>query len=248
MTLTLKTLPTVKGFRSVDFGLDGRSQEFTSPLAGTSQIAVMAQPRWRGIYETPPLSGANARTWRAFLASLRGRECVFYGHDPSFDTFEGLDAFTVDPSAPTFDSDVLTWDSDLVTFDAWAGPLAVGAPTVREAGQTGAVLKTTGWLAGMRIYEGEYIAFDATDARGNVLRALHIVETAITVGAGGDVNLTLSPPVRIAPDLGAAIETVRPGCTMRLADDSGGRWVTDEHGHSRIRFEAVQVLVGPPSA
>lgn len=247
MTLTLKTLPTVKGFRSIEFGLDGRSQAFTSPLSGTSQIAIVAPPRWRGVYETPPLDASNARTWRAFLASLKGRGNVFYGHDPSFEGYAGLDDLTADASATLFDSDAITFDSSAVTFDEWAGPVSAGSPTVLTGGQVGSILKTTGWTPALRLNAGEYIAYDATDSDGNVTRALHMLETAITVGETGRANLTVIPDVRIPPDAGAVIQTTRPGCTMRLLTDDGGRWAVDTNRHHRIRFEAVQVLVGAPA-
>ena len=248
MSLTHKALPTVTGFQAVDFGLAGRSQTFESPLTGTTQTVALTGPRWRASYETPPLKDANARAWKAWIASLRGRAFAFYGHDPSFEGYAGLDALVVDAGAPTADSGIITADSGAVTADAWAGPATIGSPVVREAGQTGAVLKTAGWTPSIVLKAGEYIGFDYSDGQGNTLRALHMIETTITVAASGFCNLTLIPPVRIAPALDAPLYTTRPACSMRLADDAGGRWEVDAGGFHRLRFEALQVLVGEPAA
>lgn len=249
MTVTHVAMPTAVEFRAVRFQPVGHTQTFGSELSGRTQVVGLSGMRWRARYELPPMKDANARAWRAFLTSLKGRENLFYGYDPSFRSWSGLSAFTANPSARRFDSGTLTFDnSGVIRFDEWAGGDGdPGSPYVAGGGQTGTSLETAGWLGGLDLKAGEMVAYAYTDGAGNTLRALHMLTADVTTDAAGAATLSVLPPVRIAPADNATVITDKPSCSMRLIDDGGAAWETDAAMFHRISFEAEQVVTAGPA-
>lgn len=241
MAITHVTLPAGLEIRASQFQLVGATQLSRSPLSGATQMSHTGAARWVAHYETPALPEAQARAWRAFLASLRGRAVPFYGHDPSFRSFAGIAGWDGGVSTLTFDSTAVKWDNTSNTWDD-SGPItSPGSPYVRLPDQTGTIVRTAGWVPGLVIYAGEYIAFDFTDANSNTLRALHIVKTSVTVGDTGAVNLTVEPPVRTAPANGATIYVSNPACSMRLVADDSAKWQTDVGVFTSFSLDAEQI-------
>jgi len=245
MTITHIAMPALQPFRAVTFSLVGRSQEHVSPFSGAAQVAQLSGAYWRARYELAPLTAAQAPAWKAFLAQLRGRANAFYGYDPDFQGYGGLAAITSDPAAWRADATSPKADATTTTADEWVGDVSSpGAPYVRVGAQTGSTLKTAGWLPGLVLAAGEYVSFDVIDSNGNTLRSLHMLTAAETVTDGGNANLEIVPPIRITPASGALLYVSNPACSMRLVADDAGRWSTDVARHTRIAFDAVQVLTG----
>ena len=87
-TLTLPTLtrtaPTVVSFRLLH-----NTQSFESPLNRTVQTLELPGARWQAVVEWKNLVEADARIFKAFLASLRGAAGRFYLGDLSHGTPAG---------------------------------------------------------------------------------------------------------------------------------------------------------------
>lgn len=251
MAITHIAFPATPYLAASEFALVGASIVHRSPLSGAEQVSQTGAARWRARYETPALPEGGARVWRAFLASLRGRGVPFYGYDPSFRAYSGFAELPEgNASATRFDTTSYTWDRSATppTFDEKTAATSVGAPYVREAGQTGTVLKTAGWEATLQLYAGEYVSFDFTDANGNTMRALHMIKTSIRTSSSGIVNLTVEPPIRTAPALNQALVVDNPSCSMRLVSDDSSRWSTNAGVFTTFSMEAEQILTAEETA
>jgi len=60
-------------------------ESLLSRRAQTLSIGAGTLDRWRGVYQTPPLSRSEARMWTAFFDALRGTEGCFVTADPGWD-------------------------------------------------------------------------------------------------------------------------------------------------------------------
>jgi len=82
-------LPASPGIESSRFGLEFNNTVFTSPVNKVSQVLRRPGNLWSGLYKLPPMVGAQARTWKAWLTSLGGTAGTFKGFDPDARTPQG---------------------------------------------------------------------------------------------------------------------------------------------------------------
>jgi len=200
----------------VTWHLEANTAVFVSPFTRTTQTLEMAGARWVTSLSFPPMRSATWRTYSAWLAKMRGQSGRVYFGPPHY-TGSTAPSWTPDPSAITCDNATVKCDSTTETVDQ-TSESAWGTPVVYGAGQSGAVLDTTGWVNDVTVLmAGDYISYDTTYGR-----TLHmVVEDAVSDSAGRS-SITVEPPIRNAPDDAAAVETESPTCIMALADSMSG--------------------------
>lgn len=69
-------------FQYSRFVLQGNAAELISPVSRSVQTLELLGSRWLATYQLPPMLRADAETWVAFLARLKGMGGRFYGYDP----------------------------------------------------------------------------------------------------------------------------------------------------------------------
>lgn len=75
-------LPAHTGIASVGFRMVNTNAVSESPFTGVQQVQGYARQRWEVDVTLPPLKHADAVSWIAFLAALRGRYGTFTMGDP----------------------------------------------------------------------------------------------------------------------------------------------------------------------
>lgn len=91
-----------------------------------------------------------------------------------------------------------------------------GTPLVKGAAQTGTSLLIDGCTAGTTLLAGDYIGVNSE---------LKLVVGDATASVGGEMTLTIEPPLRSSPADNAPITTTRPTAVMMLAADEA-KWTT----------------------
>lgn len=218
--MAILSMPATPKFRKSRFVLRGNTQQFTSPLSRAVQTLELVGSKWLASYELPPMKRATAEAWLAFLTRLNGRVGRFYGGDPSATTPRGT---------------------------------ATGTPLVAGAGQTGTLLNTVGWTVGsVPLLAGDFIAWGTPTG----WRELHkVVADAGMTGAlygnggygdagygGGEIELTITPPIRESPADNATLIISSPTCVMQLVSDEEAGWDVDQALFYGVRFSAEEVF------
>jgi len=109
------TMPTNPGFASANFGLQPRTQVFTSPLSGTTQTLELPGALWFVTYTLPLMTRAVAAPWQAFLSELMGSSGRFHAFDPGRTTPRGI--YNSGSDTPLCDAASQTGKS--LTTDGW---------------------------------------------------------------------------------------------------------------------------------
>lgn len=78
------TPPTSSGFAQATFRAASVVEANPSNFSLVTQIYVHRGQRWEVDLQLPPLKGADAAQWRAFMTSLNGREGTFLLGDPGY--------------------------------------------------------------------------------------------------------------------------------------------------------------------
>lgn len=85
MTITFPlTMPGERSFANVSIRANNIVEANPSPFTGNEQFYEHQGNWWTADIVLPPLKGANAARWQAFLTSLRGRAGTFLMGDPSY--------------------------------------------------------------------------------------------------------------------------------------------------------------------
>lgn len=92
VALSLPASPT--NFNASKFSLEANTQIFVSPQSGATQTLLLPGAKWRGSFELPKMTRADASLWCAFLAELMGRSGRFYVSDPNGKTPRGIGSST----------------------------------------------------------------------------------------------------------------------------------------------------------
>ncbi|MFQ5535664.1 MAG: hypothetical protein ACE5EM_12680 [Sphingomonadales bacterium] len=124
-----RPLPAVTGIESSRFGLTFNTILFESPINRVAQTLKRPGSLWSGQYKLPPVTGAAARQWKAWLVSMQGPAGAFLGFDP--------DHRLPDGSASS----------------------ATSTPLVQGASQSGTSIVTDGWAPNVTglLLPGDYI-------------------------------------------------------------------------------------------
>ncbi len=167
-------LPASPDIRRVRFG--GRSVVGASgsPFDLSEQIFVWDGKAWRTGVALPVMAGAAAAPWRAFFASLNGREGTFLMGDPFNTTPRGIAT-----GAPRVDGPAQTGNS--LDTKGWT------------AGQTGILLQGDYFQLGSGATARLYVVLNDADSDGGGLATLDIWPSLRTSPADSDPLVTASP-------------------------------------------------------
>jgi len=140
---------------------------------------------------------------------------------------------------------VLSWLEDVQAHghfftlgDVEAGTalgVATGAPVLDGANQTGSLLITRGWTASTTgiLHAGDFIQI------GDELKR---VVSEVNSDAGGEAEISVTPPLRGSFADGTSIHVSNTGALMRLVDNKQARYESGANGTVTIRLSAVEVL------
>jgi len=131
------TMPSSPRFQSSQFGLQPKTQTFSSPLNGAVQTLELPGALWFGTFTLPLMKIDTAAEWQAFLVNLMGASGRFYGFDPTRTSPRGIYSAASD------------------------------TPLVNGASQTGNSLTTDGWrLSGTGLLlPGDYFEVTANGVK-----------------------------------------------------------------------------------
>lgn len=229
MTITIIDAPEALCRRlSQSWSIEARTVSGGPALSGREQVIFGPSPRWRASL-TLLVNGNDAqKSFRAFIASLRGRaravrlypECC-----PPISLYERLgaeappddlglphsdDAYFSDDSGYAWPYPVLTLADDAAAFD--------DVVTVDLEGHDPGIV------------DGDFIG---------IAGRLYIV-TRIDASSSTEMTLAIEPPLRAAAVAGIAIPT-RPSIVMRLAADREGEFSRE----SRLARPALELIELP---
>ena len=194
--------------------------DYSAPEASGFQGGVQAGfPLWSATWTLGKLGTARSDIWRAWVASLRGRQRPFLGRD--FSRPRPLACIHGLPGS---------WSGDATSWGA-----AIDA-------EKNGMLTLTGIPSGLAISLGDYVAFRWTtggERRGAMVRT---VEGA-TASGGGGATLTVEPPVPACVPPSAVAYLEKPAAPMRLVPEQtqlGG--VDRRFGINGGKIVAVQDL------
>lgn len=169
-----------------------RADFLTRNQAGRLGGVTAGFPLWKASWTLAgALSTAQSDEWRAWLASLRGSQNLFFGHDVERRY----------PAAYPGGFAALGWSGDAAS---WSQAITGGM----------AVLTLTGLAAALALGPGDYIGFRWTTG-GAQRRALVRSLEAVTASAGV-AAVTVEPPVPTVVPVGAVAYLAQPDCLMRL--------------------------------
>lgn len=108
-------MPTSPGFAGATFGLQTRTQAFSSPLSGVTQTLELPGALWFVTYMLPLMTRDVAAPWQAFLAELMGSSGRFHAFDPGRTSPRGI--YSSGSDTPLVDAASQTGKS--LTTDGW---------------------------------------------------------------------------------------------------------------------------------
>lgn len=212
MTITYpRAMPSTRVLRHY---FEPQPAQAEAPENGGRGVGVsLGETLWQMKLDTTPGSEAEFDLWRAWLASLRGSQRLFYGRDmyrplPRMYPLGFGDLTRAGGGA--FDGTSSTWE--------------IGSDTIE--------IETL--PAGFRLVHGDYIGFQW----GSDKRSLHRVLEDVSANGSGVGVWTVEPGPNPSIPNGAVINLVRPTCAMFLTARDADR----EHKSRRISFEAMQHL------
>lgn len=219
MTLTFpRDLPEPLAVRSCTFQ-PLYTQVRAPTRGGLTQVANVAPDLWDIKYETPPLRAADAKAWRAWVASLRGGARLFKAYDP-----------------------VARWASAYPSgyggmSRAGGGGSFDGTATLFAIGGTLDTVTLTTLPAAFVLTVGDMLSFPFASGVG---QTLHRVVEGATANGSGAVTVTVEPTVPIAAATGVAVALEKPWCKAVIdAKSISAPWTIGKR--STLAFAAVQV-------
>jgi hypothetical protein len=170
--------------------------DYAAPEASGYQGGIQAGfPLWTATWTLGRMGQRRSDIWRAWLASMRGRQRRFYGRDLArprpLAHIEGL------PGG---------WHGNA---SSWSHALG---------GYETSLLGMTGLPAGLALSIGDYVGFRWTTA-GTQRRALVRAVEDATANASGAITVTVEPPVPACVPAGAQAYLERPVCIMQLVTE-----------------------------
>lgn len=191
------TFPTMKAPASINFGLRGSSQAFTSEFTGSSQYVRLPGSRWYGSANWENLDGEDLEKLKAFLAKVEGPHNTFSFGDVSRDVPRSGLAATV----------VLEKTSGTTAAHQTAFSIQKASSSSTISGTVSA-FKT-----------GDY--FHITSSKGTELK---IVTADATITNTGTSTLNFAPALRGTVSGGADLTHRAPRGVMRLTDNEQAMW------------------------
>lgn len=167
-----RPLPAVIGIESSRFGLEFNTTLFESPVNRVAQVLKRPGNLWAGQYKYPPMIGAAAREWKAWLVSMEGPAGSFLAFDP---------------------------DHRMPDGSATSG---TSSPLVMGASQSGSSLVTDGWLVSTTglLVPGDYIQIGGTGTARQLKIVTEQVDSDVTGQATINFKPALhKPPLDNAP-------------------------------------------------
>jgi hypothetical protein len=199
--------------------LDPLTQSSDSPFDGSRQTIAMPGAKWHGTMVWGPMPPYNWRVLGAFLSSLQGSAGRFTYTHP------------------------MVWRRCLNPVSA------IGSPVVNGGSQTGSTLVTNGWTPYATIFvPGDFFSFVDPTGRPR----MHQVTPGLTgdgfidADAGGNATLSISPPLRVSPNSGAALTCDFPLAVWMLNDDKQGTMAqkaADGGGRGSTSLDIIEALV-----
>lgn len=196
MTVTFPRSFPLAAFSRVSFDLD-RYVSSNALYGGQTQVREMASPRWVMAATTGILNTARARTWKAWLDSLKGGVNSFYAYDPEL-PYPG--------AYPAGFAGLV----EGVSGDAFTGT------AIDIAALTSTTIQMTDLPAAFVFTPGDLIGLVESGKRG-----LHRVLEEVTASGLGSATVSVEPPVltNVFSDAAHA-NLVRPVCIMTLEPGS----------------------------
>lgn len=198
--MSILTFPTLtkKAPTSFTFSLTHNTQTFESPLNKAVQTYELPGARWSFTGTWENITDLDARILKGWLAKLRGAAGRFYMWDMQHPRPAGFAA-----GSGTLDSQAAgvmtaTWNVAFITADS----------SVFTADSSLLIPASFLWFQ-----PGDYIGV------GGELKMV----TDSAYGSGTSVTISVEPPFRTPPEVGAAITFIKPTCVMRLVDDNQDR-------------------------
>lgn len=193
-------------------------QTALAPESGGEMKAVSLGPaRWRAEYASPPLKGATAEAFRAWLASMEGGLGTFYATDPlraKPAAYPGGFAGLTRHGGGAFDGAAASWSIDSAR----------------------AVLTVNGLPSTYQVSAGDLVSFAWDTSKRFLTRALESV-----TAAAGVAMFEVRPRVDAFVSASAVLTFDNPSCVMRV--EPGSVEVREQPGGViRASFRAVQIL------
>lgn len=163
-------------------------------------------PLWRAEWTLGKLGPALSDEWRAWMASLRGQQRMFYGYE-------------VGRRLPR---------TYLNGFPGgFTGPLSGWTQTIGTDGT--ATLALTGMTAGFVLLAGDYIGFQW--GSGNLTKAMvRCIEGATANGSGNIAAIAIEPAVPSVVPGGATAYLNNPVCFMRMISSESAPGIIGRRG------------------
>lgn len=206
--MSILTFPTLSRTdpTKFTFSLVSNTQTFESPLNKAVQTYELPGARWSFTGTWENITDLDARILKGWLAKLRGQAGRFYMWDMQHPEPNGfaygsalLSGYTPDNTILTSWSVIPSLTADNTHFTADTTELDTSASTLI-------------WFQ-----PGDYIGVNGE---------LKMV-TDVARGSSDGVVISVEPPFRITPPIGATITFVKPTCVMRLVDDGQDKMTYD---------------------
>lgn len=193
MTITEPlSLPSAPGFSRASFRMRNIVAASVSQFTGQEQFYKHAGEWWEADLQLPPMKGARAAEWEAFLASLQGRRRCFLLGDPDRATPRGALGGT-----PVADS---------------AGSPSLNLARTETLYIRGATPNVTNWLRA-----ADYIQLGSGTAS-----RLHKALQDVSTDSAGCAAIPIWPALYSDITDGAAVTTTNAKGTFRLATNEAG--------------------------
>jgi hypothetical protein len=124
--------------------------------------------------------------------------------------------------------------------------VATGTPVFVDAPAFGATLNTEGWTvaSGTTTTEiGDWVSYFDVNGR----RRLHLCTEASTANSFGESAHVITPPIRVAPVIGAEMEVIEPAGVFMLPDDAPPDMEIRPPMLGRATIVMVEALLHEPS-
>ncbi len=206
--------PAGAGFLEGEFTL-GEVQAVNTLRSGAVQAMELGDSLWSGRFVTSLCDARQRGRWQAWKGALNGSIGTFLAYDP-------------DKQYP------LAYGAGVLALTRFGGGAFDGNATL--AAWTATTLQITGLPAAYQAADGDMVSFP-----WNGGKALHMIVGDTAASAGGVLDVTVVPPVRIspAPSGGAAVALVKPSCIMRLRPGSFS--APTSRARRSVSFEGVQI-------
>lgn len=208
-----RDMPTFRSFSGEPFRLR-RFQSTNVAGGGEPQVADLAPPLWRGVWNVETLDRALGGTWEAWLESLRG----------GLRTFKGVPPKRRWP---------VLYPKGFAGLEVAAAPFT-GQGVLVEIGTFREVVRIGSLPVGFVLSPGDFFSIPV-----GTKQHLHKITEGGVVDASGEVVLSVEPTIRPNATTGVAVRLEDPFCEMVLEPGASTKYSGTAIS---LSFSGLQVL------